>query len=90
MPKISTEPDFQEALDTCVAALRQIAVADVDESTQRRFLDLSENKEFLNEQQHEELMGMVEDWQQRTNERLKAQVVLKYLGELFPAMVHAK
>jgi hypothetical protein len=86
----TTEPQFQEVLETCVLALRRMAEYELEEPIQRRLLDLSEKKEFLDEEEHDELMALVDFWQKRTNERLEAQVALKRLGELLPDMVPTK
>jgi hypothetical protein len=86
----TTEPRFQETLETCVLALRRMAEYELEEPIKRRLLDLSEKKEFLDEKEHDELMALVDFWQKRTNERLEAQVALKRLGELLPDMVPTK
>jgi hypothetical protein len=49
---------------------------------------LGERKEFLNEEEHAELISMVEFSERRTREKLDAQLALKRLGALLPELVN--
>jgi hypothetical protein len=53
----------------------------LEEPIQRRLIDLSERKEFLNQEEHDELMALVDFWQNRTNDKLAARVALKLLED---------
>ncbi len=83
----TTEPQFQLAVNSCVTALRRMAEYELDLPIADRLQDLSERKEFLNPSEHEELMALVAFAQQRTIEKLEAQVALKRLREILPEMV---
>jgi hypothetical protein len=85
MSTVSTaEPRFRSALDACVAALSRIAEYQIDSGLDRHLRDLSERKEFLDQPHHDELMALVAFTQQRTIEKLEAQVALNRLREIFP------
>ena len=62
----TTEPRFQEAIDSRVSALRRLASYTLEPAIQRRLTELSEKKEFLNPEEHDELMDLVDFWEQRT------------------------
>ncbi len=81
------EPRFQQALDSCVSALRRVAAYQLEEPIQRRLMELSGKKEFLNDEEHDELMGLVDFWQNRRNDQMAAQVALKLLEEAVPELV---
>lgn len=90
MSTLSTvEPRFQSAISACVAALRRVADYRLEMPLDHRMQDLSERKEFLGDQEHEELMALLAFSQQRTIEKLEAQVALKQLGEILPEFVGA-
>ena len=90
MSTLSTvEPKFQSAMSACVAALRRVANYELEAPLAHRLQDLSERKEFLGAEAHAELMALVAFSQQRTLEKLEAQVALKQLGELLPELVGA-
>lgn len=88
MPTLSTsEPQFQLAFSSCVAALKRMATYDLDPPLARRLQDLSERKEFLGSEEYEELMALVRFSQQRSVEKLEAQLALNRLGEILPEML---
>ncbi len=69
---------FQEALASCVAALRRMAGFELDPPLARRLQDLAEQKEeFLGPDAHEELLALVAFAEQRSIEKLEAQVALR-------------
>lgn len=87
MPTVSVnEPRFREALDSCVSVLRRLASYQLEPGMERRLTKLSENKEFLGESEHEELLELVEFAQERTVDKLAALAALKQLGELVPEL----
>ena len=78
------EPGFEEVLADCVAALRRVAEYRLPAALDRRLLWLSENKERLSEEEREELLAAVEFAEDRTVEKLQAEVVLRRLARLYP------
>jgi len=88
MSVLSTvEPNFQSAIKAVVTSLRGVAGYELETPLADRMQDLSERKEFLSEDEHEELMALVDFSQRRTVEKLEAQVALKRLGEVVPELV---
>ena len=82
-----TDPKFRTAISNCVAALRRMARNELDSSLQRRMQELGERKEFLDKSEHDELTALVEFTQQRTIEKLDAELALKHLQEVCPELV---
>ena len=85
---IKSAPQFETALNLCVDTLRRIAGYEIDPSMNRRMRELGERKEFLDECEHDELMMLVGFSEQRTSEKLEAQLALKRLGESVPELVN--
>jgi hypothetical protein len=79
--------NLEEVLAECVAALQGIAATRLPLPLDRRMLWLSENKEILSEAEREELLAAIEFAEDRTLQKLRAQVLLKRLAELFPNLV---
>ncbi len=63
---------------------RGIAEYELDPAINRRLRDLGERKEWLDEQEHEELMSLVGFSEQRSIEKLEAQLALKGLEDVVP------
>lgn len=90
MSVISTaDPQFQDALDAAVVALRRIADFELDPSFDQHLQQFGERKEFLNPAEHAELLALVAFTQQRTREKLEARLALQRLHSLFPDLVDA-
>jgi hypothetical protein len=88
MATVSTaEPGFQLAVSSCVSPLRRLAAYELDPPLARRLQHLSEHKEFLGPEEHDELMALVMFTQQRTIDKLEAQVALQRLRNILPDMV---
>ena len=87
---LTSEPQFESAMQLCVVALRRLAEYELDEAINDRMLDMGERKEFLNESQHAELMSLVSFSERRMTEKLEAQVALKRLGEVLPEVVNGQ
>jgi hypothetical protein len=85
-----SNPDFQAAFEACASALQAVAESELSSSLQQRLHELGERKEFLNEQEHAELVALVEMAQDREVERLKAQVALKRLQEVLPELFQGR
>jgi hypothetical protein len=88
MPAVSTDdPHFQCAIQACTVALRRLAQFELDASLHHRLHDLGARKEFLTPAEHEELLALVAFAQQRTIEKLEAQVALDRLRAALPDLV---
>jgi hypothetical protein len=74
-------------LGSCIAALRRLAQYELDAALARRLEELSERKEFLDPAAHDELMALVHFTQQRTMEKLEAQLALNRLRTIIPDLV---
>ena len=85
----TSESQFRLALTSTVTALRRLADYELDSPLARRLDLLSERKEFLNEEEHAELLSLVDFARRRTLEKLEAQLALKQLHEVVPEMVVA-
>lgn len=84
---LQSEPRLEAALQRCVEALRRMAEYSLDDNVNRRMRQLGEHKEFLTEEEHAELMTLVDFTQKRTLEKLDAQLALDRLGEILPGLV---
>jgi hypothetical protein len=58
-------------------------------SLNRRLLELGERKESLSAVEHDELLALVDFTQQRTAEKLEAELALARLGQVAPDVVTA-
>jgi hypothetical protein len=79
-----SEAPRRSALQTCIEALRKIAEFQLDPALYQRLRTLGEQKEFLDLEQHAELMALVTFSEQRTIEKLEAQRALQSLRAAFP------
>jgi hypothetical protein len=82
------EPAWQAAVASSVAALRKTAGYTLPPELDRRVLDLSERKEALTADERAELMAWVAFTQQRSAEKLEAEVALKRLTAVFPELAN--
>ena len=80
------EPARADAIRTCRNALRRVAEYELDPQLDRWMLELGERKEFLDSNQHAEFMSLVAFTQQRTLEKLEAQLALKRLKSAYPEL----
>ncbi len=80
------EPDRADAIRTCRNASRRVADYELDPQLDRWMLELCERKEFLDSNQHAELMHLVAFTQQRTLEKLEAQLALNRLESAYPGL----
>ena len=78
------EPQRSAALRTCRSALRRIADYDLDPALNQRLLDMGERKEFLQPDEQAELLALTAFTQQRTVEKLEAELALQRLNAVFP------
>jgi hypothetical protein len=78
------DPRVQSALRDGVRALKRMADYVLPAALDRRLQSLGENKEYLGAADHEELMALVTFTQERTIEKLQAEVALRELQTLLP------
>jgi hypothetical protein len=85
LARVSTpEPRVEAALRASYDALRNVAESQFDPSLDSKMLELGERKEFLTDAEHNELMALVNFVQQRTNEKLRAELALKRIEAIYP------
>ncbi len=85
----TTEPQLRSALNTTEAALRRLAQYELDPAMAKRLDDLSDRKEFLDGNEHAELLALVDFARRRTIEKLEARLALEQLHAIIPEMVSA-
>jgi hypothetical protein len=79
-----SENQWKEILGSCVPTLRRLTSSQLDPVLDQRMLELGERKEYLTPTEHAELMALVGFAQQRTLEKLEAQLAIQRLETLFP------
>lgn len=84
---VRSEPRLESALELCAGALSRMAAYELDDAVNRRLRQLGERKEFLDDDEHAELMSLVDFTERRTREKLEAQLALTRLGEILPGLV---
>lgn len=85
MTTLSTaQPDLRSALEACRSALRRVAMDTMPPALDQRLRDLGERKEFLSPEEHAELLALVAFTQQRTLEKLEAELALRRLQAVVP------
>lgn len=88
MATLSTEdPQFQRAIQACTVALRLMAHYELEPSLHRCVQSLGERKEFLSQEEHEELLALVDFAHKRTIEKLEAQAALDRLRAALPSVL---
>ena len=88
MTTVSTEdPQFQRAIQACAVALRRMADYEIEPSLHRRMQVLGERKEFLSQEEQEELLALVDFAHKRTIEKLEAQAALDRLRTALPGVL---
>ena len=78
------EPVWQEALASSVSALRRVASYALPPEFDRRALELGERKESLTADERAELLAWVAFTQQRSADKLEAEVALRRLTAVCP------
>ena len=84
-PATLTDSRVQTALRHGVHALQRVANYALPAALDRRLQQLGENKEYLGVAEHEELLALVTFTQERTLEKLQAELALRELQTLLPA-----
>ncbi len=80
------EPARQAALTLSATALRRLAAYHLPPELDRRVLGLGERKGTLTADERAELLAWVAFTQQRSVERLEAEVALRRLADVFPEL----
>ena len=83
----TTDPSFRGAVDASIASLRRLAEYALPPALDARLRDLAERKELLSDDEHDELLMLVEFTQHRTIEKLEAQAALDKLQRVLPDLV---
>jgi hypothetical protein len=78
------DPRLHAAIRSCVQALRQVANYKLPSALDQQMQDLGERKEFLNKGEHDQLRALVAFTQDRTKEKLQAELALRQLQAVFP------
>jgi hypothetical protein len=81
-PDTLTDLRVQSALRHGVHALKRVANYVLPAALDRRLKELGENKEYLGAAEHEELLALVTFTQERTLEKLQAEIALRDLQTL--------
>jgi hypothetical protein len=81
---LSSSPEFHAAVEACAAALQRVAESDLSPAMRNRLHALGARKDLLNEQEHAELMALVDFANKRQVERLESQLALNRLRDALP------
>jgi hypothetical protein len=88
MSAVSTEdPGLQAAVRSCVQALRRVTASTLPPALDRYIQELGEQKEFLVPAEHAQLLVLVSFTEQRTLEKLQAELALRQLQRFFPEQI---
>ena len=86
MSSAIAEPCRRAALDSSASALRRLAAYELPPELDRRVLDLGERKDSLTADERAELLAWVAFTQQRSIEKVEAEVALRRMAEVFPEL----
>lgn len=86
---IQTSPRLRDALRSCADALVHVSGYELDPALNRRMRDLGERKDALTKDEYEELLSFIAFTEQRTREKLEAQLALRRLRELVPELIES-
>jgi hypothetical protein len=78
------DPSVQTALQHGVRALKRVANYFLPPALDRRMQELGERKEYLGPAEHDELLALVTFTEERTLEKLQAELALRELQSLLP------
>jgi hypothetical protein len=81
---MATATDLEPALRTARRALRRVADYRLDPVLDGRLRDLGERKDQLDPAERAELLALVTFTQQRTQEKLEAELALRQLDAVAP------
>ena len=77
----ATDSALKSALRTCAAVLQRLAAFELHPHLRRRIEQLSQQKEFLDEEQQAELIALADFWRTRLIEKLEARAALERIKE---------
>jgi hypothetical protein len=80
----TTDPQLQAAVQNSMRALRRVAGYTLPPTLDRYIRELGERKESLSPAEHEQLLALVSFTEQRTLEKLQAELALRQLQTFFP------
>jgi hypothetical protein len=78
------DPTVQSALQHVARALKRVSNYHLPPALDRRMQELGERKEYLGPAEHDELLALVTFTQERTLEKLQAELALRELQPLLP------
>ena len=81
-----TEPAWTAAITSSVAALKRMSGYTLPDALDERILSLGERKESLTEGERAELLAWVMFTQQRSAEKLEAELALRRLATVCPEL----
>ena len=80
------EPDWRAAVTRSVSAHRRVAAYTLPQALDARMLDLGERKEFLTPAERDELLALVAFTQERSAEKLEAELAARRLTDAYPEL----
>jgi hypothetical protein len=86
MPVSTPDPLVRSALEASHRALRRMASFVLPPAVDQRLRELGERKEFLSAEEHAELMDLVALAQQRSVDKLEAELALQRLEAVEPGL----
>jgi hypothetical protein len=75
---------LKTALRSCIRTMQRLANYSLPPALDRRMLELGERKEFLDPNEHDELLALVAFTHERSAEKLQAELALRQLHGAFP------
>jgi hypothetical protein len=81
---MTTATDLEPALRTARQALRRVASFRLNPALDERLRDLGERKDQLGPEERAELLALVAFTQERTQEKLEAELALRQLDAVAP------
>lgn len=86
MPVSTPDPEVRSALEASHRALRRMAEFKLPAALDQRLRELGERKEFLSAEEHAQLMALVALAQQRSVDKLEAELALQRLEAVEPGL----
>ena len=80
-------PQVRDALRACAEALAGRASLELEPPLNRRMRELGERKDSLEKGEYEELLSLIALSEQRTREKLQAELALRRLREAVPELI---
>jgi hypothetical protein len=84
---VPLSPQVRDALRACAEALDHRSAFELDAPLNRRMRDLGERKDSLAKEEYEELLSLIALSEQRTREKLEAELALRQLREVVPEFI---